>query len=475
MISKYEIMVIVSGKLDTAKSDKIVEDLNKNIESQNLNVKFLGTKELAYPINNETLGHYYQINFDGEGNSFVDWRRLVLINKFVLRHLIINLSKDYGWRASNNEKKLKISAIQKAKYDEIINNPDYIHPKQNHQVVFKKKKRDEWTLIRRVGANGLEDITIKNPKHRKNKYSELPEYRINSKKQIKNEENLNSLNEKNVSSNENIEVIDNNKVILENDLKITKIQEKSFEKTKVLVEENNQLINSIGDEKTTIIAKEQEGTLVKETTNASNGLFPQDTYEDENTLVSEITETKNNPVEIIVEERTTKNLFNDDYHKDENDKKSKIKHNNVRRKEKIVSSDVKEDFDDYFENDENSQKMTEKSSLRKSKIKNVIDSDIDKKNNQAHNHKPHRHIIEHFKDKELLELKKNKKTTTKPKTSIKKTINPTKPKKEVTSKQIIENDGTNVKKVNLKPVSSKSKSTKTVSNSKKTINKKGNK
>jgi small subunit ribosomal protein S6 len=43
---------------------------------------------------------------------------LALINKSVLRHLIINLEKDYGHRAINNPKKVKVSEVKAKKFKE---------------------------------------------------------------------------------------------------------------------------------------------------------------------------------------------------------------------------------------------------------------------------------------------------------------------------------------------------------------------
>jgi small subunit ribosomal protein S6 len=47
-----------------------------------------------------------------------EFRRLALINKSVLRHLIINLEKDYGYRAINNPKKVKVSEVKFKKFQE---------------------------------------------------------------------------------------------------------------------------------------------------------------------------------------------------------------------------------------------------------------------------------------------------------------------------------------------------------------------
>ncbi len=181
-MSKYEIVVLISPKLTTDQADQLITDLNKNIKSDSIDSKFLGTRELAYPIENETSAHYYQINFEGEGDCFFDWRRLVLINKTILRHLIVNLSKDYGARALANEKKQKLAANRKAKYHEITTNPDYVHQKPAAQPFVRKKRRDEWTLVARIGAEGPEDITVKKPNPKRNRYSEIPEYKIPSRR-----------------------------------------------------------------------------------------------------------------------------------------------------------------------------------------------------------------------------------------------------------------------------------------------------
>lgn len=158
-MAKYEIMLLVSGKTPAPEADALVEQLKINIKSENLNVNYLGIKELAYEINKEKTAHYYLLNFDGEANSFFDFRRLALINKSVLRNLIVNLDKDYGARAIKNEKKVKIAKSKESKYDEIIQNPDALKAPQRKAKYERPKKRDEWELIERFDLGNISQHT----------------------------------------------------------------------------------------------------------------------------------------------------------------------------------------------------------------------------------------------------------------------------------------------------------------------------
>lgn len=158
-MAKYEITLLVSGKAPAPEADALVEQLKVNIKSENLSVNYLGIKELAYEINKEKTAHYYLLNFDGEANSFFDFRRLALINKSVLRHLIVNLDKDYGARAIKNEKKVKIAKAKESKYDEIIQNPDALRAPQRKAKYERPKKRDEWELIERFDLGNISEYT----------------------------------------------------------------------------------------------------------------------------------------------------------------------------------------------------------------------------------------------------------------------------------------------------------------------------
>ena len=480
-MSKYEIMVLFSGKLNVNEAEKILNELNKNIKSDNLEVKFLYTKELAYPIHNEILAHYYQLNFDGEGDSFADWKRLVLINKSILRHLIINLSKDYGWRASNNSKKVKISIAQKKKYDEIINNPDYVHPKPGPQIIARKKKRDEWTLVSRVGANGPEDITIKNIKSKKNKFSELPEYKIVSKKhQYKTEESAsahsNSKHEKvNFSKEEVAKNLENN-FVEEKVIEPSTLPVKQEDKTEVL----KTLVNDVSKKESIIdsshLEVEKPITIEENIDHSNHSKVEEPTFVEEkndlsNHLKTEEHITEDQPVSTLNVEDTkkTKTIEKVDPVKKEKNQKEKDQVQLFKVGTKVESKkndQEKIDTKQPTKKKVDLQEKTKKPSLIKKILKPKVKTTSEKTHETSKvKHKAHPHLIENIKDKELLDLHKEK---TKQKTKVNSSLAK---EKKVTSKSSAKMESD--KKRTLKPLLTKTKSK--VAQTKKTSTKKSGK
>lgn len=120
-MAKYEILTIIDGKLDEKNANLVNEELLKMLEkTQDLKVTDWGNRELAYPIKKRTLGYYHIYNFSTNDSDIIrEFRRLTNINQNVLRYLIINLDKDYGAKAINNEKKLAKSKIQLQRYEAI--------------------------------------------------------------------------------------------------------------------------------------------------------------------------------------------------------------------------------------------------------------------------------------------------------------------------------------------------------------------
>ncbi|BAC43906.1 30S ribosomal protein S6 [Malacoplasma penetrans] len=118
---KYEIMLVVDGSIEESKATAVANDLKSILKkSTDLKLEKMGLKDLAYPINKKSRGYYYLFNFYNEDPASIqEFRRVTLLKKEVLRHLIINLEKDYGYKAKTNPKKIVRSQFRAERYKRI--------------------------------------------------------------------------------------------------------------------------------------------------------------------------------------------------------------------------------------------------------------------------------------------------------------------------------------------------------------------
>lgn len=117
-MSKYEIMVIIDGTLKETSVTPVITEL-KNLlkKAKDLNVEKLGLKDLAYPIKKVNRGYYFVLTFSNDdADEIREFRRVASIKKEVIRQLIINLEKDYGYKATINPKKVAKSQFRAEKY-----------------------------------------------------------------------------------------------------------------------------------------------------------------------------------------------------------------------------------------------------------------------------------------------------------------------------------------------------------------------
>lgn len=120
-MAKYEIMIVLDGTLSDSVVNTQLDTLKQLLKKVNkLEVTKLGLKDLAYPIDKKTKGHYFTFNFTNDDASIIaEFRRVTLLNKNVLRHLIINLEKDYGYKWTVNPKKVAKSKFRSERYKKI--------------------------------------------------------------------------------------------------------------------------------------------------------------------------------------------------------------------------------------------------------------------------------------------------------------------------------------------------------------------
>ncbi len=93
-MKKYEISFIVAPTVEKDGLESIVEELKGIITTNGgeiLEVEDLGSRELAYEIEDFKKGHYYLFNVNSTHEINLEFDRLVKINENVIRHIIIAL------------------------------------------------------------------------------------------------------------------------------------------------------------------------------------------------------------------------------------------------------------------------------------------------------------------------------------------------------------------------------------------------
>lgn len=120
-MAKYETMVVIDGSLKESDVKKSITDIKALLKgAKNIEVNELGIKELAYEIQKKKTGYYVVFNFETEDTSLLsEFRRLMFLNKTVLRHLIINIEKEYGYKATVNPKKVAKSQHRAETYKKV--------------------------------------------------------------------------------------------------------------------------------------------------------------------------------------------------------------------------------------------------------------------------------------------------------------------------------------------------------------------
>ena len=96
-MNKYEMMFIVKSTNEGTVISGVAEDIEKvakSCKAKVSEVKDLGLKKLAYPINKEINGYYYVMNFEASVDAVKEIERKTSINENVIRHVIIRLEEE---------------------------------------------------------------------------------------------------------------------------------------------------------------------------------------------------------------------------------------------------------------------------------------------------------------------------------------------------------------------------------------------
>ncbi|MBI2415268.1 MAG: 30S ribosomal protein S6 [Candidatus Kerfeldbacteria bacterium] len=91
----YEMMCLVPGSMDEAAVPMVKDRLVQLLSTTEATVTFqedMGRRRLAYPINQQTAGHYLVFEFDAPSTAVQQLNAQLKLDPEILRHLIISTS-----------------------------------------------------------------------------------------------------------------------------------------------------------------------------------------------------------------------------------------------------------------------------------------------------------------------------------------------------------------------------------------------
>lgn len=107
-MASYETVYVLRQDLEATKGKKIHQKLSDVIGRHGgklLDQKDLGPKNLAYVIQRQTKGHFFQINFEGEGKMIPELEKNLRLSEEVLRFLTVR--RDVGERKKGAKERKK--------------------------------------------------------------------------------------------------------------------------------------------------------------------------------------------------------------------------------------------------------------------------------------------------------------------------------------------------------------------------------
>lgn len=93
----YEVMYIVDPDTASDKIAKLNEAVGKLIEKEGGTVVRLddvGRRNLAYPINKKTEGHYVLFEIEGSGQEIAELERRMRVNDMIMRYITVRVDED---------------------------------------------------------------------------------------------------------------------------------------------------------------------------------------------------------------------------------------------------------------------------------------------------------------------------------------------------------------------------------------------
>ena len=93
----YEVMYIINPETDADKIVKLNDAVGKLIKKEGgevVRMDDIGIRNLAYPIQKKTTGHYVLFEVDGSGQEIAELERRMRVNDAIIRFVTVRVDED---------------------------------------------------------------------------------------------------------------------------------------------------------------------------------------------------------------------------------------------------------------------------------------------------------------------------------------------------------------------------------------------
>ena len=114
----YEVMYIIDPDTDVDKITKLNDAVGKLIEKQGgtvIRMDDIGRRNLAYPIQKKTEGHYVLFEIEGSGQEIAELERRMRVNDMIMRYITVRVDEDRK-KADKMKAKRDRRAAQRARF-----------------------------------------------------------------------------------------------------------------------------------------------------------------------------------------------------------------------------------------------------------------------------------------------------------------------------------------------------------------------
>jgi len=93
----YEVMYIINPDTEADKIEKLNEAVGNLIKKEGgevVRMDDIGIRNLAYPIQKKTQGHYVLFEVDGTGQEILELERRMRVNDMIMRYITVRVDEE---------------------------------------------------------------------------------------------------------------------------------------------------------------------------------------------------------------------------------------------------------------------------------------------------------------------------------------------------------------------------------------------